>query len=327
MSESNSTKTKGRPRKIRRRLRVTYNSNINESHTSKLDQEISIILKKKLELDIIIKQIQKNKEKIIKKEYEVFVERLHTLPRELLSHIFLFTASCPHASKKEIVSIFNQREKLRKQWDHWEQLPIPRQPHFSSFELDNEYITTHPWDDIYARDILIHSIADPCTISHIPLSSRYSGNIIMGRVKIFLPYYEDTRVDDVNTLRRHSINRNTILECEHINLDKYFSKTEWRGNNETGTHKNRQKHKSQNWVWGWGPLRVDNIDTRFHGKIAISFFEQLWFPSRRSLFNELTFIYSYGTNLDVLMQILKGDGVDISNCRTRGQCYRKYLNV
>ena len=85
MSSSKHTNAKIHGRKIRRKLRVTNNSTSNEMSISKLDQELVAIYKKKTELDMMVKKIQKNKKNIIKKEYEVFVERLHTLPDELIS--------------------------------------------------------------------------------------------------------------------------------------------------------------------------------------------------------------------------------------------------
>jgi len=326
MSSSKHTNAKIHGRKIRRKLRVTNNSTSNEMSISKLDQELVAIYKKKTELDMMVKKIQKNKKNIIKKEYEVFVERLHTLPDELISYIFIFTASCRHASKTEIVSVFNQREKLRKQWERWEQLPLPRQPYFSTFEIDNEYINNHPGVNIYDISEECHNKNDPCSVSRIPASSKYNGNITMGRVKIFVSYITDTRVDDVNALRRNSINENSLRNCRNINLNAYFSKTAWRGNNESGNYKQQKTHIPQNWVWGWGPIRIDTIKTKCYGSLSMAFFNDLWYPSRRSLFNQLTFICS-PVNLDILMKMLQDDGVDISNCITRRQCYRKILKT
>lgn len=326
MSASKSTNNKIRGHIIRRKLRVANNSTSNEMSISKLDQELETIRKQKLKLDTMVKKIQKKKKYIIKKEYQVFVERLHTLPDELLSYIFIFTASCRHASKTEIVSVFNQREKLRKQWERWEQLPVPRQPYFSTFEMDNEYMNNHPDIDVYDISEACHNKNDPCSVSHIPAYSKYNGNITMGRVKIFVSYIKDTRVDDVNVLRRNSINETSIRNCRNINLNVYFSKTAWRGNNESGNYKQQKRHIPHNWVWGWGPVRVDTIKTKCYGPLSMAFFNDLWYPSHRSLFNQLTFICS-GVNLDRLMKMLKDDGVDISNCSTRHQCYHKMLSA
>jgi len=61
------------------------------------------------------------------------------------------------------------------------------------------------------------------------------------------------------------------------------------------------------------------------GNISMSFINDLWYPSRRNLFNELNYIYSYDIEFQKIKNMLEINGVDVSRCETRRDCYRKFI--
>jgi len=289
------------------------------------DKEISVINKKRMELDLLISNYEKKKTELKNKKDKKLIERIQALPDVIINIIFRFAVSCPHASKSQILNVFNQREKLRKQWLEWEKLPLPRQPLFNSFEHDMEYMQNHPDHDIYE---IMHQRArhhDPCSITDIPTYCFTNGNILMGRVKIYLPYHIDTRVEDVNPLRRDATNKAIAWKFPDCEVEHYFSKTAWRGMNETGNYKQQKKKQCGNWVYGWGPIRIDNIhNNKTENYISVSFIDDLYYPSHVSVFNQLNYICS-PVRFDIVKNFLKNEGIDVSNCRTRRECYRKTL--
>ena len=238
-----------------------------------------------------------------------FTTRLQKLPDILISIIFRYAVS-PHASKKEILDVYNERKKLRIQWEKWENSPLPRQNHFNIYEIQQQY----------------HNRDDPCSMTYVPSECRYHENILYGRVKINVSFNKDTRVEDVNTLRHDSLNQCSVRHCDTVNLERYFSKKTWRGNNETGNYRQQKRKSSKLWVYGWGPIRIDNIKTRNYGNISMSFINDLWYPSRRNLFSELNYIYSYDITFNKIKNMLEKNGVDVSRCQTRRDCYNKFIN-
>ena len=299
---------------IRKKINVIYD----------IDKEISVINKKRMELDLLISNFEKKNTDLKNKKDKLFTKRLQALPDVLINIIFRFAVSCPHASKSEILNVFNEREKLRNQWQEWEHLPLPRQPAFNTFEEDMTFNEAHI-QAIYQNINQRTRCHDPCSISDIPTNCFYNGNILMGRVKIYLPYNIDTRVEDVNTLRRHATNTAIAYKFPSCKLDHYFSKTAWRGMNETGNYKQQTKTRCGNWVYGWGPIRIENIHNIKTGNIlSISLINDFHYPSHVTLFNQLNYICS-PIKLDIVIDFLKNEGIDVSNCRTRRECYRRTL--
>jgi hypothetical protein len=295
-----------------------------DNEDNKIKEMYDEINKKKKELDKLTLRFNKTKAIVVNNKNKKFNKRVQKLPDEIISIIFRY-AITPHASKKEIVDVYNEREKLRIQWERWEKLPHPRQPHFETFEVDQEYMNINPGINLYEILDEVSNKNDPCSMTYMPSECMYNGNILMGRVKISLGFCTDTRVEDVNTLRWDSLNACAIRGCHKIDLKRYFSKTTWRGNNETGNYKNQKKKSSNFWVYGWGPIRIDNIKTMNDGNISMSFINDLWYPSRRNLFNELNYIYSYDIEFQKIKNMLEINGVDVSRCETRRDCYRKFI--
>lgn len=310
-------KVKKNKSKRRKKLLIISDDDKEINKIKEMHEEIN---KKKKELEELTYRLKKRQAILDDNKNKKFITRLQRLPDIIISIIFRYAVS-PHASKKEILDVYNQREKLRIQWEKWEQLPIPRQPFFNSFETDQEYINNNPHINLYELQERCSNRCDPCSMRYIPSEYVYNGNILMGRVKIGVYYTKDTRVEDVNTLRLTCSNRSGIVNCENIDIEKYYSKTSWRGNNETGTYKEQKKNKSKLWVYGWGPIRIDNIKTTNHGIISISFIDDLWYPSRRNIINELKYIHDYGVEFDKIQNMLVKNGFDISKLTSRSQSY------
>ena len=128
----------------------------------------------------------------------------------------------------------------------------------------------HPDHDIYE---IMHQRArhhDPCSITDIPTYCFTNGNILMGRVKIYLPYHIDTRVEDVNLLRRDATNKAIAWKLPDCELEHYFSKTAWRGMNETGNYKQQKKAMWKLGLW-MGNLLELTIFTIIKLKIIFPF--------------------------------------------------------
>jgi hypothetical protein len=319
----NRTEPKKNKSKRRKKLVIISNDDKEDNKIKEMQEEIN---KKKKELDKLTLRFNKTQAIVINNKNKKFNNHVQNLPDEIISIIFRY-AITPHASKKEIVDVYNEREKLRIQWERWEQLPHPRQPHFETFEADQEYMNINPGIDLYEIFDELSNKNDPCSMTYVPMECEYNGNILMGRVKISLGFCKDTRVEDVNTLRWDSLNECAIRNCNNIDLERYFSKTTWRGNNETGNYKNQKKKSSNFWVYGWGPIRIDNIKTINDGNISMSFINDLWYPSRRNLFNDLKYINSYDIKFNKIKNMLKKNGVDVSRCETRRDCYRKFIRT
>ena len=300
-----------------KKLVIISNEDKENNKIKEMHEEIN---KKKKELDELIFYLKNIQAILDDNKNKKFTTRLQNLPDVVISIIFRYVIS-PHASKKEIVDVYNQREKLRIQWERWEQLPLPRQPYFETYEADQEYMNFYPEINIYEIRELHHNKNDPCSMTYMPRECIYNGNILMGRVKISVGFSRDTRVEDVNTLRWDSLNGCAIRNCQIVDIETYYSKTTWRGNNETGTYKQQKKKKSNFWVYGWGPIRIDNIKTRDHGIISISFIDDLWYPSRRNLFNELNYINDYSVKFTKIQNMLEKNGFDISKLGSRYECY------
>ena len=314
-------KPKKHKSKRRKKLVIISNDDKEDNKIKEMHEEIN---KKRKELVELIFRLKKTQAILDDNKNKQLIKCVQNLPDVLISIIFRYAIS-PHASKKEIVDVYNEREKLRIQWERWEQLPYPRQPHFETFEADQAYMNIHPGIDIYEIQREISNKNDPCSITYMPDECIYNGNILMGRVKISVRFSRDTRVEDVNTLRWDSLNECGIRNCKNVDIETYYSKTTWRGNNETGTYKQQKKKKSNYWVYGWGPIRIDNIKTRDHGIIAMSFIDDLWYPSRRNLLNELKYINDYGVKFTKIQKMLEKNGFDVSKLRSRHHCYCKLI--
>ena len=306
----------------RKKLVIISNDDKEDNKIKEMHEEINKKNKELVELTLRLKQKQaivddnKNKK---------FTTRLQNLPDILITIIFRYAVS-PHASKKEIVDVYNERQKLRIHWEKWENSPLPRQPYFETWEADQEYINNIPNINIYEIQEQYHNRDDPCSMRYIPNECRYDENILYGRVKIYVRFNKDTRVEDVNTLRWDSLNTSSVRKCDTVNLDQFLSKTAWRGNNETGNYKEQKKKSSKLWVYGWGPIRIDNIKTQNDGFISMSFINGLWYPSRRNLFSDLKYINSYSIKFNSIKNMLEKNGVDVSTCQTRRDCYNKFIN-
>ena len=300
-----------------KKLVIISNDDKEDNKIKEMHKEIN---KKKKELDELTFRLKNTQTILDDNKNKKFTTRLQNLPDVLISIIFRYAVT-PHASKKEILDVYNEREKLRIQWERWEHLPYPRQPHFETFEADQEYMNIHPGVDLYEILREVSNKNDPCSMRYMPRECIYNGNILMGRVKISVAYTKDTRVEDVNTLRWDSLNSCAICHCQNVDIETYYSKTGWRGNNETGTYKQQKKRSSNIWVYGWGPIRIDNIKTINHGIIAMSFINDLWYPSRRNLFNELNYINDYGIRFNKIQDLLEKNGFDVSNLASRYECY------
>ncbi len=303
--------------KRRKKLVIIFNDDNEDNKIKEMCEEIN---KKRKELDELTFRFNKTQAIVVNNKNKKFNNHVQNLPDEIISIIFRY-AITPHASKKEIVDVYNEREKLRIQWERWEKLPHPRQPHFETFEADQEYMNIYPGVDIYEIQREVSNKNDPCSMTYMPDECIYNGNILMGRVKISVGYIRDTRVEDVNTLRWDSLNDCGIRDCKNVDIERYYSKTTWRGNNETGTYKQQKKKKSNLWVYGWGPIRIDNIKTRDHGIIAMSFIDDLWYPSRRNLLNELKYINDYGVKFTKIQKMLEKNGFDVSKLGSRYDCW------
>ena len=314
-------KPKKHKSKRRKKLVIISNEDKEDNKIKEMYEEIN---KKRKELDELTFRLKKTQANLDDNKNKQLIKCVQNLPDVLISIIFRYAIS-PHASKKEIVDVYNEREKLRIQWERWEQLPYPRQPHFETFEADQEYMNLHPGIDIYEIQRQVSNKNDPCSMTYMPDECIYNGNILMGRVKISVTFSRDTRVEDVNTLRWDSLNGCGIRNCQIVDIETYYSKTTWRGNNETGTYKQQKKKKSNFWVYGWGPVRIDNIKTRDDGIISISFIDDLWYPSRRNLLNELKYIKDYGVKFTKIQKMLKKNGFDISDFESRHSCYCKLI--
>ena len=314
-------KPKKHKSKRRKKLVIISNDDKEDNKIKEMHEEIN---KKRKELVELTFRLKKTQAILDDNKNKQLIKCVQNLPDVLISIIFRYAIS-PHASKKEIVDVYNEREKLRIQWERWEQLPYPRQPHFETFEADQAYMNIHPGIDIYEIQREISNKNDPCSITYMPDECIYNGNILMGRVKISVRFSRDTRVEDVNTLRWDSLNECGIRNCKNVDIETYYSKTTWRGNNETGTYKQQKKKKSNYWVYGWGPIRIDNIKTRDHGIIAMSFIDDLWYPSRRNLLNELKYINDYGVKFTKIQKMLEKNGFDVSKLGTRHHCYCKLI--
>ena len=309
-------------KKSKRRKKIIIISN-EDNKIKDMKQEIN---KKRKELEELTMCLKKKQVFVDKKKNKIFTNRVQNLPDVLISIIFRYAIS-PHASKKEIVDVYNEREKLRIQWERWEQLPHPRQPHFETFEADQEYMNLHPGIDIYEIQREVSNKNDPCSMTYMPDECIYNGNILMGRVKISVGFSRDTRVEDVNTLRWDSLNECGLRNCKNVDIETYYSKTTWRGNNETGTYNQQKKKKSNYWVYGWGPIRIDNIKTRDDGIISISFIDDLWYPSRRNLLNELKYINDYGVKFTKIQKLLEKNGFDVSKLGSRYECWCELIST
>ena len=307
-------------KKSKKRKKIIIISN-EDNKIKEMQEEIN---KKRKELEELTMRFKKIQVIVDKKKNKKFTTSVQNLPDVLISIIFRYAIS-PHASKKEIVDVYNEREKLRIQWERWEQLPLPRQPYFETFEADQEYMNIYPQINVYEIREEHHNKNDPCSMTYMPSECIYNGNILMGRVKISVGFSRDTRVEDVNTLRWDSLNGCAIRNCQIVDIETYYSKTTWRGNNETGTYKQQKKKKSNFWVYGWGPVRIDNIKTRDDGIISISFIDDLWYPSRRNMLNELKYIKDYGVKITKIKKMLKKNGFDISDLESRHSCYCKLI--
>ena len=312
-----SVEPKKNKSKRRKKLVIIFNDDNEDNKIKEMHEEIN---KKRKELDELTFRFNKRQAIVVNNKNKKFNNHVQNLPDEIISIIFRY-AITPHASKKEIVDVYNEREKLRIQWERWEQLPHPRQPHFETFEADQEYMNIYPGVDIYEIQREVSNKNDPCSMTYMPDECIYNGNILMGRVKISVGYIRDTRVEDVNTLRWDSLNDCGIRDCKNVDIERYYSKTTWRGNNETGTYKQQKKKKSNLWVYGWGPIRIDNIKTRDHGIIAMSFIDDLWYPSRRNLLNELKYINDYGVKFTKIQKMLEKNGFDVSKLGSRYDCW------
>ena len=312
-----SVEPKKNKSKRRKKLVIIFNDDNEDNKIKEMHEEIN---KKRKELDELTFRFNKTQAIVVNNKNKKFNNHVQNLPDEIISIIFRY-AITPHASKKEIVDVYNEREKLRIQWERWEQLPHPRQPHFETFEADQEYMNIYPGVDIYEIQREVSNKNDPCSMTYMPDECIYNGNILMGRVKISVGYIRDTRVEDVNTLRWDSLNDCGIRDCKNVDIERYYSKTTWRGNNETGTYKQQKKKKSNLWVYGWGPIRIDNIKTRDHGIIAMSFIDDLWYPSRRNLLNELKYINDYGVKFTKIQKMLEKNGFDVSKLGSRYDCW------
>jgi len=57
----------------------------------------------------------------------------------------------------------------------------------------------------------------------------------------------------------------------------------------------------------------------------MSFINDLWYPSRRNLLNELKYINDYGVKFTKIQKLLEKNGFDVSKFESRYECYCKLI--